>query len=179
MQRTNCLLTTRAWALDAHFKVTYAHVTSRTTGVLRRDLGSKWRTLSRALESLTTGCCPRQRVAVTISERGTPTELPASLGLTAYRIVQESLTNTLKHADAPTARVILDWRPNELDIVVEDDGTVAAARNESGAGKGLIGMRERVAAFGGDFSADPRLGGGWRVRARLPFDDALSREAKE
>ena len=121
----------------------------------------------------------RAGVAVTINERGTASELPASLGLTAYRIVQESLTNTLKHANARTARVLLDWRPNELDIVIEDDGTVNAARDESGAGKGLIGMRERVAAFGGDFSADPRLGGGWRVRARLPFGDALPPQVKE
>jgi len=114
----------------------------------------------------------RAGLAVTVQETGEPTPLPASLELTAYRIVQESLTNTLKHANSPTARVELNWQPGDLEILVEDDGTMAPSIDHSGANKGLIGMRERVAAFDGEFIAEPRFGGGWRVRAHLPFDEA-------
>jgi len=103
-------------------------------------------------------------------------DLPESLQFTVYRLVQEALTNTLKHA-GPQARasVRLLFAPGELRIDVEDDGVAAstAARSESGfsnSGGGLIGMRERVRAYGGDIVIGPREPRGWRVCARVPLE---------
>jgi signal transduction histidine kinase len=104
--------------------------------------------------------------------------LPAGVGLSAYRIVQESLTNTLKHAGPATARVRLSWCPASLDIEVTDDGRgnrpvpLTATPSPDHGGHGLAGMRERAALFGGDLQAGPSPGGGYRVAARLPFGAA-------
>jgi signal transduction histidine kinase len=95
-----------------------------------------------------------------------PASLPPSLDLTAYRIVQEALTNTLKHAGATTARVDVSRRNGALEIEVADDGRGAA---EVTPGHGIIGMRERAALFGGDLTAGPVPGGGFAVRARIPL----------
>jgi signal transduction histidine kinase len=92
--------------------------------------------------------------------------LPPGLELSVYRIVQEALTNVLKHAQASTARVRVDYGPGAVTIDVVDDGT---ARSTSGApaGHGLVGMRQRARVFGGTATAGPAPGGGWQVRAEL------------
>jgi signal transduction histidine kinase len=97
-----------------------------------------------------------------------PASLPPSLDLTAYRIVQEALTNTLKHARATTARVDVSRRNGVLEIEVVDDGQGAATVTP---GHGIIGMRERAALFGGELTAGPAPGGGFAVRARIPVEE--------
>ena len=101
--------------------------------------------------------------------------VPESLGLTAFRVVQESVTNFLKHA-GPTAQAIatITCEPEAIDIRVTDDGVGVQAPTE-GRGAGVRGMRERVAAMGGTFKAGPRTGGGYEVRARLPLPSQLGR----
>ncbi|MFB9378186.1 sensor histidine kinase [Kineococcus gynurae] len=108
---------------------------------------------------------------VTLQEEGSRHDLPPAVGLAAYRIVQESLTNVLKHAGpAASARVRLDWGPDALDLHVEDDGRGAGTLAASGGGgQGLIGMAERARLHGGTLEARPRPGGGFSVRARLPY----------
>jgi signal transduction histidine kinase len=104
--------------------------------------------------------------------QGAAGPLAPGLQLTAYRLVQEALTNSLKHAGAgASATVRLRHSPDELAVEVSDDG--AGRRGASfGSGRGLVGMRERVAAFGGEVEAGPRPGGGWVVTARLRPDGA-------
>ena len=108
---------------------------------------------------------------VSLVRRGTARPLPPGAGLVAYRICQESLTNVLKHAGPdPSVTVLLQWLPAALALEVSDDGRGAAAASESdGRGQGLVGMRERVAMFGGVVTAGPRASGGFRVRAELPL----------
>jgi signal transduction histidine kinase len=108
------------------------------------------------------------QVALELS--GDTSPLPPGLDLTAYRIVQEALTNTLKHANAQTVRVAISRQRNLLDVEVSDDGrpTDKAPMIGEGAGQGLIGMRERVKIFGGTISAGAGPTGGWSVHARLP-----------
>jgi signal transduction histidine kinase len=108
-------------------------------------------------------------LAVELSVLGSPRELPEAVGLCAYRIVQEALTNTLKHADATTACVNVRYVADALELQVLDDGHGASAVNGEADGHGLIGMRERVALFGGELTAGPRAGRGYAVRARLPL----------
>jgi signal transduction histidine kinase len=98
---------------------------------------------------------------------GEPRPLPDALELSAYRIVQEAITNAGKHAPGSDVRVRLIYRPEALMVEVDDDGAVLPVRPGPG-GQGLIGMQERVALFGGSLSAAPRIGGGFRVSARLP-----------
>ncbi|HET8820327.1 MAG TPA: sensor histidine kinase [Thermoleophilaceae bacterium] len=102
---------------------------------------------------------------------GTPVELPTGIGLTAYRIVQEALTNALKHAGSARASVTVSYEPNEVVISVEDDGEGPRdgdGLSDAGGGHGLAGMRERAALYGGLVQAGRRRGGGFAVRARLP-----------
>ena len=108
---------------------------------------------------------------VTLTVSGEPRPLPASLDLTAYRIVQEALTNTLKHAGRTQATVLVGYEDAGLVIEVLDDGRGATPATATG-GRGLLGMRERVATFRGELEAGPRAEGGFGVRARLPFGDA-------
>ena len=93
--------------------------------------------------------------------------LPPGLELTCYRIVQEALTNTLKHSGARTAHVTITTVPGSLRVRVADNGT-GTGLDGSGTGQGLIGMRERAAAYGGTLSAGPQPGGGYCVEAILP-----------
>ena len=109
-------------------------------------------------------------LAVELSVLGEPRELPEGVGLCAYRIVQEALTNTLKHADASHAAVRVRYVADALELQVLDDGRGAPASNGEGGGHGLIGMRERVALFGGELSARSPHGRGYEVRARIPFE---------
>jgi signal transduction histidine kinase len=98
-------------------------------------------------------------------------ELPAIVDLAAYRIVQEALTNTRTHAGPAHARVELRYTDNTLALEVTDDGRAAAGQpGNGGGGRGLVGMRERVALVGGKLEVGPRPGGGFRVAAELPLD---------
>jgi signal transduction histidine kinase len=108
---------------------------------------------------------------------GTPRALPPGLDLAAYRVVQEALTNVLKHAGKPETTVRLDYAEAGLVVEVTDAGRpIPAARPAvsavPGSGRGLLGLRERIALYGGELDAGPRPGGGWLVRARLPVDPA-------
>jgi signal transduction histidine kinase len=110
-------------------------------------------------------------LAVDVTVEGEPRRLPAAVDLSAYRIVQEALTNSLKHASAKRASVEIRFGPDDVAVAVRDDGIGAAAAN-GGGGHGLVGMRERVAVFGGDLDAGPAPGGGYAVWARLPTGEA-------
>jgi signal transduction histidine kinase len=102
---------------------------------------------------------------------GDPVELPAGIDLAAYRIVQEALTNTLKHSGGARTRVTVAYEPNEVVLSVEDDGEGPRDGYElgdAGGGHGLAGMRERAAVYGGVVQAGREPGGGFAVRARLP-----------
>lgn len=111
-------------------------------------------------------------LAVESTITGTPRELPALVGLTAYRIVQEGLTNALKHAGpGAQATVELAYGNDALTITVADDGRGAAV-NGDGVGHGLVGMRQRVSVSGGTVTAGPRPGGGYAISANLPYTAA-------
>jgi signal transduction histidine kinase len=97
---------------------------------------------------------------------GTPEQLPAGVDLTAYRLVQEGLTNALKHANAHRAEVLVRYGEGHVEVTVSDDGRGAGGGD--GGGHGLVGMRERVSVYGGELEAGPRAGGGYRLRASLP-----------
>jgi signal transduction histidine kinase len=111
---------------------------------------------------------------VELRQEGEPFGLPMGCDLAAYRVVQESLTNALKHAGAGAhAKVLLRWTPERLELDISDTGRglAAADMDEDGPlGQGLVGMRERVALCGGDLQAGPRPSGGFRVRATIPKD---------
>jgi len=111
---------------------------------------------------------------VEVRTTGTPAPLPAGLDLTAYRVVQEALTNTLKHASARTASIALGYTTDELRLTVEDDGRGhddgAATVPSPGQGHGLIGMAERVSFYGGRLATGPLDGRGFRVDVRLPIE---------
>ncbi|WBB63398.1 histidine kinase [Streptomyces sp. WMMC500] len=109
-------------------------------------------------------------LAVRIERSGAERPLPAPVDLAAYRIVQESLTNAARHGRARAVTIRLGYGDRELTVAVEDDGRGAAARPAAaGGGSGIAGMTERAQALGGDLAADPRPGGGFAVRARLPY----------
>jgi signal transduction histidine kinase len=108
-------------------------------------------------------------LSVHVHVEGERVRLPTGVDLTAYRVVQEALTNTLKHGGRAQASVTVSYEPNELVLSIEDDG--AGTRDELGelgGGHGLVGMRERVELYGGLLQAGSRPGGGFAVRARLP-----------
>jgi signal transduction histidine kinase len=105
---------------------------------------------------------------------GAPAPLSAAAQLAVYRLVQEALTNTLKHAgEGASAVVRLSYLPGELRVDVEDDGAGASAPEPETAGRGLAGMRQRVQTFGGEVQAGPRAPAGWRVSAHLRLDPEL------
>ena len=101
---------------------------------------------------------------------GSPRPLPPGVDLTAYRIVQEGLTNVLKHAGGAHARATVRYDTDSIGIEVADDGRGAVGDPTDGAGHGLIGMRERVAVFDGTLETGARAGGGFVLRARIPLD---------
>ena len=107
-----------------------------------------------------------------------PPAVPSGIDLCGYRIVQEALTNVVKHAPGATAHVRVSWQPDGLGLEVTDDGhgrgLLGPADGEP-AGHGLLGMRERVALFGGSFVVGPRTNGGFAVRAHLPFEAPSAR----
>ena len=112
-------------------------------------------------------------VDVRLDVSGRPRDLPTGVDLAAYRIIQESLTNVIRHARAATARIAIAYGLADVIIEIEDDGRGLDEHESPGAGgNGLLGMRERAAALGGDLEAGPIPAGGFRVRARLPIDGA-------
>jgi signal transduction histidine kinase len=114
-------------------------------------------------------------LAVRLRVEGTRPEVPPSVDLSAYRVVQEALTNVLKHAGPARAQVLVRYGDQEVMVEITDDGRAAApgaTGRGDGIGVGLLGLRERVAAFGGDLEVGPRPEGGFRVAARLPFEAA-------
>jgi signal transduction histidine kinase len=107
----------------------------------------------------------------TLEVCGQPPEVPAGVQLTVYRLVQEALTNTLKHGGTGArATVRLRYLPGELRVDIDDDGAGGTAPAPAGVGGGLIGMQERIHAYGGEVRAGPRQPGGWNVSARLRLD---------
>ncbi|WP_460531388.1 sensor histidine kinase [Flindersiella endophytica] len=119
---------------------------------------------------------------VELTVLGESRRLPASIDLAIYRVVQEALTNTLKHAGPTRARVMLRYEPDAVTVAVTDDGgrrtftqrtapgAAAAAANGASSGHGLIGMRERVSLNGGTLRTGPRAAGGFQVSARMPIE---------
>jgi signal transduction histidine kinase len=128
----------------------------------------------------------RAGLPITLTVTGTPFPLPAAVDLAAYRIVQESLTNVIRHAGPAAAAVSLSYHPDEIDIDVTDTGhgpqagpgspVMGTAADTAGgtAGHGQAGMRERAASVGGTVQVGPRPGGGYQVTARLPVHGALA-----
>jgi signal transduction histidine kinase len=111
-------------------------------------------------------------LGVRLQVEGTPAPLPAGVDLSAYRIVQEALTNVVKHAGPARAQVTVRYHDHDVTVEVIDDGQGVVAPASDGrarVGHGLIGMRERVQAFGGDLQTGPCPGGGFRVAARQPL----------
>jgi signal transduction histidine kinase len=111
----------------------------------------------------------RAGLPVELHVDGEPVPLPRGLDLSAYRIVQEGLTNALKHARATTAGVTVRYRPDELEIEVRDNGLGSATTD--GLGHGLVGVRERVKIYGGEMTAETAAEGGFVLSTRLPFSD--------
>jgi signal transduction histidine kinase len=136
------------------------------------------------------GLAELERLISQVRDVGLPVELnvegnacclPAGMDLAAYRIVQEALTNTVKHGGKATARVNVRYSDDNLEIEVIDDGRGAAApllATEASGGHGLIGMKERVALYGGELQTGPILPGGYRVFARLPLEPDDSARAR-
>jgi signal transduction histidine kinase len=111
---------------------------------------------------------------VEVSIEGDPVDVPAGLDLSAYRVVQDALTNALRHAGPATAKVVVRYEADALALEIENDGS--AASNGDAERQGLAGMRERVAFYGGTLDAGPRPGGrGYVVRARIPLGQAAWR----
>jgi signal transduction histidine kinase len=144
----------------------------RLLGVLRDEEGERSHAPAPGLGELPTLVDEVRKagVDVTLSMDGEPGCVPLGVERSAYRLVQEGLTNVIKHAGPATATVTVHCEPTEVVVEVTDDGRGAAAAN-GGTGHGLRGMQERVAVWGGSFDAGPRPGGGFRVAARLPFEE--------
>jgi signal transduction histidine kinase len=121
---------------------------------------------------------------VSLQVSGEPRVLPPGLDLAAYRVIQEGLTNVIKHAGKSRTLVRLDYREADLVVEVADAGRPIAAPGPAaaavpGSGRGLLGLRERMALYGGELDAGPAPGGGWLVRARLPVDPLAGTGAGE
>jgi len=115
---------------------------------------------------------------VDLAVEGEPRPVPQGMSLAMYRIVQEGLTNVIKHAGpGAVAAVGVRWQPEGVEVTVEDDGRGGAATGPvAGGGRGLLGMRERAAMYGGEVDTGPRPGGGYRVRVRFPVRSEHSEE---
>jgi signal transduction histidine kinase len=146
-----------------------------TLGLLRQVDGPESRSPAPGLAQLegVMASTTAAGVDVRLDVSGQPRDLPTGVDLAAYRIIQESLTNVIRHARAATARIAIAYRLADVVIEIEDDGHGIDQRGlPDTGGNGLLGMRERAAALGGDLEAGPLATGGFRVRARLPFDGA-------
>jgi signal transduction histidine kinase len=142
----------------------------RLIGILKEDAAHAERTPQPGLADLDAllETVRASGVAVELVNEGQPQPLSSGADLTAFRVVQEALTNVMKHAGRANARVLLRWLDDALEIEVADDGrgpTTAAP-----GGQGLIGMRERVALFDGTLTSGARPGGGFALRAVVPIE---------
>ena len=108
-------------------------------------------------------------IPVSVEASPPPGPLPPGVELAAYRVVQEALTNTIKHAAGAAASVTIGHNGDWLEIEVTDTGGRQATRAVDGQGRGLIGLRERLALYDGTLEAGPRSGGGYQIKARLPW----------
>jgi signal transduction histidine kinase len=140
----------------------------RMVGVLRRPEEAPALAPQPSLEYLDQLVANTREAGLPVEVRieGTPTQLPAGVDTTAYRIVQEALTNAVKHARADHAEVVVRYANGAVEVMVSDDG--CGDGDGGGSGHGLVGMRERVSAYGGELEAGPKTGGGFRLRATLP-----------
>jgi signal transduction histidine kinase len=156
-------------AISQTSRMTLAEI-RRMLGVLRDDARAEYAPAPGLvdLERLVRQICDAG-VDTHVTWEGTRVELPHGIDLTAYRIVQESLTNVLKHG-GPNVHVdvTIRYEPEALKVEVVDDGRGINGRASDG-GHGLMGMRERVGVYGGSFEAGPKVGGGFRVTVRLPY----------
>jgi signal transduction histidine kinase len=146
-----------------------------TLGLLREVDGPETRSPAPGLAQLegVIASTTAAGVDVRLDVTGQPRDLPAGVDLAAYRIIQESLTNVIRHARAATARIAIAYRPADVVIQIDDDGLGVDERGEAPTeGNGLLGMRERASALGGELEAGPQAAGGFRVLARLPIDGA-------
>jgi signal transduction histidine kinase len=142
---------------------------ARLLGILRRDGEELGLAPQPGLDHLET-LVEQTRLAglpVELRVEGTPRPVPLGADLSAYRIVQEALTNARKHAGDASAAVTVRYGPEALELEIVDDGR--GSGDGDGGGHGLVGMRERAALFGGELHAGPQPGGGYRVHARLPL----------
>ncbi|ATL81015.1 sensor histidine kinase [Streptomyces malaysiensis subsp. malaysiensis] len=165
-QARTALTTIKAASKEALGEVRQVLDTLRTSGASGAAPRSPAPGLDR-LEELT-GQAAAAGLAVRVEVAGVRTALPPGADLAAFRIVQEALTNIVRHSGSRNAHVLLRYAPGELELRVDDDGP-AAGGEVTGGGNGLVGMRERAAALGGTVEAGPRPDGGFRVRARIPF----------
>jgi signal transduction histidine kinase len=113
-------------------------------------------------------------VRVDLAIEGEVIPLPSGLDLAAYRVVQEGLTNAVKHAVGALIRVTLDYSPQRLKVDVVDSGGTASSAAATGNGRGLVGLRQRLAVYGGTLSAGPRLTGGYMVSAVIPLREGVA-----
>jgi signal transduction histidine kinase len=146
--------------------------TRRLLSVLRTEEGAAVRAPQPGIEEIADlvdrAACTG--LAVTVTVRGDPVPVAAGLALSAYRIVQEAITNAVKHAEgATTVAVELTWTPRRLEIAVTDDGHGDGRSAGSPGGFGLAGMRERAALYGGTATAGPGHKSGWTVKATIPI----------
>jgi len=146
--------------------------TKRSLGVLRQEPESATVAPPPRLAQVERLLEPARAAGIEVELRieGDARELSELVEMCAYRVVQESLTNVVRHARAESARVRIDYGAEQLELAVEDDG---AGDRDGGArpGSGIEGMRERVALVGGSLSAGPEQAGGWSVRATLPLEE--------
>ena len=142
----------------------------RILGVLRDDSAGADLAPQPSLDAIETLVASDPSLPAKLHVRGLRAAIPAGVELSAYRIVQEALTNVRKHA-GPCSRVdvALLYHRSRLDVMVHDNGRGAAAQPADQPGHGLVGMRERVAACGGELRVGPARGGGWVVRAKFPL----------
>ncbi|MGH2995207.1 MAG: sensor histidine kinase [Gaiellaceae bacterium] len=143
----------------------------RLFGIVRSEEGHATRAPQPGLARLNTLLEQARKAGlpVEVAIEGEHHVLPPGVDLTAYRIVQEALTNALKHARPARAHLTIRYGREALDLEITNDGR-RAPRNGEGTGHGLVGMRERVALYGGEFEAGPQRAGGYAVRARLPVE---------
>jgi signal transduction histidine kinase len=137
---------------------------------LRADDDTTMRSPQSGLSQLDTLVEQVQVAGITVERHteGEPRPLPPAVELTAYRVVQEALTNVMKHARPATVSITLTYAPDRVRVAVDDDGDGLAANGTGGAGLGLTGMRERVELLEGELEVGPRVGGGFHVGATLP-----------
>jgi signal transduction histidine kinase len=151
----------------------------RLLGVLRGESGTDL-SPQPGLDQLSGLVAPLRATGLDVRVDGTGSArpLPPGLDLTAYRVVQEAATNVLNHAAASAVTVVLDWQPDRLVVTVRDDGAPPDRPGGGAGGRGLLGLAERVALYGGSLAHGPLAGRGYEVRAELPFAEVPDRAAR-